>query len=181
MILHAVVKHSPAPSSPPNRGVSPETAPAVAEEEIRSVLDKWADAIRKKDVDGVVTQFSADSVRFYLAPPLQAMVPLQENLESWFDSFPCEIGCEIRDLKIFVSNEVAYAHSFNRIVGTKTTGEKVDLWLRETFGLRKIDGRWLVTHAHDRFRFTWTAALEPPSIYSPTLEPPSADSSRQFA
>jgi PhnB protein len=130
-----------------------ETAPNVAEKEIRSVLDKWAAAIRKKDVDGVANQFSADSVRFYLAPPLQAIIPLRENLQSWFASFRGEISYEMRDLHIFVSNEVAYAHSFNRIVGTRTTGEKADMWLRETFGFRKIDGRWFITHAHESVPF----------------------------
>jgi uncharacterized protein (TIGR02246 family) len=133
-----------------------ETAPAVSEEEIRGVIEKWAEAIRKKDVAGVIAQYSADSVRFFLAPPLQATMPLRENLENWFNSFRGKIDYEIRDLQIFVSNEVAYAHSFNRVVGTRTTGEKVDMWLRETFGLRKMDGRWLIAHAHESVPFYMT-------------------------
>ena len=145
-----------------------ETAPTVAEKEIRGVLDKWATAIRKKDVDGVANQFSGESVRFYLAPPLQATVPLRENLQSWFASFRGEIGYEMRDLQIFVSNEVAYAHSFNRIVGTRTTGEKVDMWLRETFGLRKIDGRWLIAHAHESVPFYMDGNPRPALDLQPT-------------
>ena len=145
-----------------------ETAPTVAEKEIRGVLDKWATAIRKKDVDGVANQFSGESVRFYLAPPLQATVPLRENLQSWFASFRGEIGYEMRDLQIFVSNEVAYARSFNRIVGTRTTGEKVDMWLRETFGLRKIDGRWLIAHAHESVPFYMDGNPRPALDLQPT-------------
>src|ERR1043165_8141125 len=45
-----------------------ETAPAVTEDEVRGVIERWAEAIRKKDVDGVIAQFAEDSVRFFLAP-----------------------------------------------------------------------------------------------------------------
>jgi uncharacterized protein (TIGR02246 family) len=130
-----------------------ETAEAAAEEEIRTVIEAWAEAIRKKDVQGVVKHFTEDSVRYYLAPPLRTEQPLRENLVEWFATFRGDIGYEIRDLSITTGAGVAYSHGLNRIVGTKVDGEKADVWFRETLCLRQIDGHWLITHAHESVPF----------------------------
>jgi PhnB protein len=95
-----------------------------------------------------------DSVRFYLAPPLQATTPLRQNLEEWFATWQGEIGYEIRDLKIQTAADVAYAHSLNHMTGAKANGgPAADLWFRETMGLRQVDGRWRITHAHESVPF----------------------------
>jgi PhnB protein len=130
-----------------------ETGASAAEEEIRSVIEAWAQAIRRKDVARVLKQFADKSVRFYLAPPLQAPDPLRKNLEDWFATFQGDIGYEIRDLLITTASDVAYCHSFNHLTGTKVDGEKPDVWFRETLCLRQIDTRWLITHAHESVPF----------------------------
>ena len=130
-----------------------ETAEAATQEEIRAVVEAWTEAIRQKDVAGVLSHFAKDSVRFYLAPPLQATQPLRENLEGWFGTFRGGIGYEIRDLTITTAADLACCHSFNRITGTKVEGETADVWFRETLCLRKIDGQWLITHAHESVPF----------------------------
>jgi ketosteroid isomerase-like protein len=84
-----------------------ETGTAAAEEEIRSVIEEWAEAIRKKDVEGVLRHFADESVRFYLAPPLQATMPLRQNLEEWFATWRGDIGYEIRDLQIQTAADLA--------------------------------------------------------------------------
>lgn len=40
-----------------------------------------------------------------------------------------------------------------RISGQRTNSEDTDIWVRETIGLRKIDGRWLITHEHESVPF----------------------------
>jgi ketosteroid isomerase-like protein len=126
---------------------------APDEAEIRRVVNAWAGAIRAKDADGVVSHTSPKSVGFFLAPPLQAHGHLKENLNEWFKTFQGPIGLEIRDLKISVGGDVAFCHSLNRISGRRTNGEETDIWVRETLGLRKIDGRWLITHEHESVPF----------------------------
>jgi PhnB protein len=37
--------------------------------------------------------------------------------------------------------------------GTKTDGEKVDMWLRETFCFRRLGGQWKITHQHESVPF----------------------------
>jgi ketosteroid isomerase-like protein len=48
---------------------------------------------------------------------------------------------------------VAFCHSLNGINATKTDGGKVDMWVRATGGLRKVDGTWKVTHLHSSVPF----------------------------
>ncbi len=141
-----------------------ETGESVTQEEIRAVVESWADAIRRKDVAGVLSHFAEDSVRFYLAPPLQADMLLRENLEGWFATFRGDIGYDIRDLSITTAADLAWCHSFNRITGTKVEGEPMDLWVRETLCLRKLDGHWLIIHEHESVPFymdgTFKAAVD---------------------
>jgi PhnB protein len=99
-------------------------------------------------------------VGFLLAPPLQAVMALGQNLEEWFATWTGEIGYEIRDLKIVSDGEVAYAHSLNHMTGTKTDGAAVDLWFRETLGLRKIDGRWRIAHEHESVPFAMDGSFK---------------------
>lgn len=138
-----------------------ETGTAAAEEEIRSVIEAWAEAIRKKDVEGVLRHFAEESVRFYLAPPLQATMPLRQNLEEWFATWRGDIGYEIRELQIQTAADLAYAHSLNHITGIKANGEPdADLWFRETMGLRQIDGHWRITHEHESVPFKMDGSFQ---------------------
>jgi ketosteroid isomerase-like protein len=48
---------------------------------------------------------------------------------------------------------VGFCHSLNRLSGTKTDGEEIDMWLRATVCFRKIDGKWTITHKHESVPF----------------------------
>ena len=57
----------------------------------------------------LVSQYTTDSVKFILAPPLQYTRdnPFdKKGLEDWFSSFQGAIGYEIRDLNITAGDEV---------------------------------------------------------------------------
>jgi PhnB protein len=62
----------------------------VEEGPIRAVIEDWANALRAKDADSVVSQYTTDSVKFILAPPLQYTRdnPFdKKGLQEWFSSF----------------------------------------------------------------------------------------------
>jgi ketosteroid isomerase-like protein len=42
---------------------------AIEEAQIRTLIDNWANALRAKDANGVVSHYAADNVKFILAPP----------------------------------------------------------------------------------------------------------------
>ncbi|MGH6900138.1 MAG: YybH family protein [Geminicoccaceae bacterium] len=127
-----------------------DNAKALADAQIRALIEDWATAVRAKDVDGVMSHYAVDIVTFDLAPPLQfaGADALRKGLEAWFPTFRGPVGYEIRDLSITTGGDVAFCRSLNRISGTRTDGEETGVWVRATVCCRKMDGRWLITHEH---------------------------------
>lgn len=130
-----------------------ENRKAIDEAQIRTLIDDWANALRAKDAGAVVSHYG-DNVMFVLAPPLQVAGSRDtKNLEAWFSTWQGSIGYEIRDLTITTGDDVAFCHSLNRMSGTKSDGDEIDMWFRETLGLRKIGGKWMITHEHSSVPF----------------------------
>ena len=132
---------------------------ASDEAQIRKGAEEWAQAIHDKDADRVIAHYAPQVLTFDLAPPLQykrGSAARKQLLEAWFKTWDGPIAYEIRDLEIEIGGDIAFAHSLNRISGTKTDGEKPDVWVRSTVGYRKIDGKWLVTHEHASVPFDMT-------------------------
>jgi ketosteroid isomerase-like protein len=123
------------------------------EDQIRKVIDDWAYALRNKDANAVLFHYAPSVIQFSLAPPLLSARSDAEDLTTWFATWQGPIGYEIHDLNITVGNDVAFSHSLNRMHGTKTDGEKADLWFRHTLGFRKISGEWKITHEHESVPF----------------------------
>jgi uncharacterized protein (TIGR02246 family) len=130
-----------------------ENAEAVAGDQIRGLVDDWARALRAKDVDGVMAHYTADSVTFDLAPPLISTGADAKGLQAWFSTWRGPLGYEIRDLNITAGDDVAFCHGLNRLSGTKTDGEKADVWFRLTLCLRRIGGEWRIAHQHESVPF----------------------------
>lgn len=67
---------------------------------------------------------------------------------------------EIRDLEVAVGGDAAYAHGLARM----GSAGAFSMWLRVTFGLRKTEGRWQLTHIHASVPFnmdqTFKAAVD---------------------
>jgi uncharacterized protein (TIGR02246 family) len=127
-----------------------ESSKPTDEAEIRAVVDSWVKAISAKDIDAVMSHYTADIVTFDLAPPLEytGVDALKKSLEAWFPRFRGPVGYEIRDLCIIAGDDVAFCRSLNRISGARTDGEDTNVWVRATVGLRKIDGKWSIVHEH---------------------------------
>jgi len=120
------------------------------EREIHAIMNNLANAIRAKDVDALMAHYAPDVLTFDLLPPLQyqGADAIRKRLSQWFSSFRGPIGLEMRHLRIFASDDVAFCSSLNGSTGTNKDGAKVEMWWRATNGFRKVDGKWLVTHGH---------------------------------
>jgi PhnB protein len=77
----------------------------------------------------------------------------KKGLETWFSTFNGPIEYDIRELTIATGDDIAFCHSLDHMSGTMSDGQKTDLWLRNTIGLRKIDGKWKITHQHESVPF----------------------------
>ena len=137
--------------------------------QIRDRIETWANAIRAKDLDGLMSNYVQDILTFDIAPPLkyEGESAYRKNWADWFPTFEGQVGYEIRDLRISSGGDVAFCNSFNRISGKRTSGEESDLWMRATVGLRKIEGKWLIAHEH----FSVPMYMEPPYKAAIDLKP----------
>jgi PhnB protein len=133
--------------------VTSKPGAATAQAEIRASIDDWANAIRAKDVNGVMAHYAADSVTFDLAPPLVSTRADAKGLKVWFATWRGPIGYEIRDLHVTAGDDAAFCHSLARLSGTTVDGEKNDVWFRLTLGLRKVGGEWKIAHQHESVPF----------------------------
>jgi ketosteroid isomerase-like protein len=125
------------------------TPHATDEADIRQLIEKLTGAIRTMDMEGLKACFAADMVSFDVGgPPLQ-VVGAEAKVKNWelaFAVFQPPLDYEIRDLTVTVGDDVAFAHSFNRLSGTTENGSVLGPWVRYTAGLRKIDGSWFIAH-----------------------------------
>ena len=121
---------------------------------------RWRDGLRR-----------GGFVSYNLAPPLKATGG-KAGLAAWFATWDGPIGHEMRDLKIIAGDEAGFAHGLIHMSGRKTDGEVIDLWFRQTFGLKRHAAAGRSSTSTARCPTTWTAASEPPSICSPDPEPP---------
>lgn len=123
---------------------------STAEAEIRAIVERRAEAIRAKDVDGSVAGFAPDVLLFDVVGPLRSIGAdaVRRRLAEWFSSFRGPIGFELRDSSITAGDDVAFSHSLNRVVATTLDGTALDMWWRATACYRRIDGAWRMTHEH---------------------------------
>jgi ketosteroid isomerase-like protein len=133
-----------------------KTVNRTDEKLLRKLIEDLAQGLRAKDSHRVLSHYAPERVQFLLAPPLQyagATAMDAKGLEEWFSTFQGPLGYEVCDLKLAASADVAFCHSLNRMSGTKVDGEKVDLWVRWSAGLRKIGSEWKITHEHESVPF----------------------------
>jgi len=117
----------------------------VHEAKIRALVEKWAGAVRAKDMDGALANHTDDIVMFDVPMPLQSkgMEEYKKTWELFFDQSPGGPGSfDVTELRIVASESVAYCHALVRIVDAK---------VRVTIGLRNEEGQWLIAHEHHSY------------------------------
>jgi len=127
----------------------------VDEAKIRELMDDWVQALRRRDVDAIVSRQAPGVVSFDVVNPLQYVGSdeTRRRAEEWLSSFQGPVGLEMRDLSLAVGEDVAFAHSLNHVSGRMADGQAIGMWLRSTVCFRKIDGQWTVTHQHNSVPF----------------------------
>ncbi|MEU4451350.1 nuclear transport factor 2 family protein [Nocardioides sp. NPDC023903] len=121
---------------------------AHEEAAIRRQIEKVVEGLRAKDLEALREPYATDVVSFDVEPPLQH-VGIGAKLANWarvFEVFET-VDYELRDLALTMGGDVAFGHAFGRLSGTMKNGvATVGMWVRVTYGLRKIDGTWRIAH-----------------------------------
>ena len=137
---------------------------AAAAAQIRALLEARLEALRAKDAPGFIARFDSSIVKFDLAPPLRDSGPSVLDpaaLQWWLDTWAGELLVDLAELTITVDGTVAFCHCLEHIQGTRTDGERADMWTRSTLGLRKLGGAWKVTHEHSSAPFYMDGEARP--------------------
>lgn len=126
------------------------------ERQIRALLESRLAALRAKDASQFLAAFDASIVKFDLAPPLRetgSSVLDPAGLQWWLNTWDGELSVELAELSITVGGDVAFCHCLEHIQGTRDDGENQNMWTRSTFGLKKVDDAWKITHEHNSAPF----------------------------
>ncbi|MEU4424316.1 nuclear transport factor 2 family protein [Actinoplanes sp. NPDC024001] len=138
-------------------------------EEIRKVIETRAALMEKGDVEGIIAHYAPQIVEFNLAPPLRQPAEMDPAaLRAWMSTFEAPPRRQVTQLEITTDGDVAFATSIDNLSATpRGSSESFSLWYRVTVGLRRADGRWLITHEHESVPFEMDGSFRA----SVTLEP----------
>jgi ketosteroid isomerase-like protein len=137
--------------------------PSTDENDIRELIEARAAALKTGDVDTIVSYYAPEVVQFSLAPPLQQSTDARnpDQLRSWIATFEAPPAREVTRLQVAAAGDVAFATSLDCLSATPNgMSDSFSLWHRVTLGLRKIDGRWLITHEHQSVPFEMDGSFQ---------------------
>jgi uncharacterized protein (TIGR02246 family) len=121
---------------------------------VRDLITRWADAVHTQDLDTVLADHDPDIVMFDVPPPYDGVRGMQAYRDSWPPFFEWQRQgalFEIVELDVTAGSDVAFAHALLRCGMPAELEANPANRLRLTIGLRKRDGRWVVTHEHHSF------------------------------
>ena len=80
--------------------------------QIRAVVERWAQAVRDHDLEGILAAHANTIVMFDVPPPLQAK-GLEAYAKTWeqFFAFQDKGAFDLNELEITASDTVAFCHS----------------------------------------------------------------------
>lgn len=117
---------------------------------IKAKYAMWKEAFGARDLNGIMALYSPDIDAYGASPPLQSngSDAYRKDYSDFLARFKGPVRVGIPHVHIEQSGPVAYAFGLERLRGTTTSGEKVDMWRRFTDGWKRQDGQWLVEHEH---------------------------------
>ncbi len=121
------------------------------EQDIRTVIDRWIDAIRARDIDGVIAAHTDDIVLYDVPPPDEGVYGIDAYRTTWPEFFEWVAGgavMELVRLDVIADGAVGYAHGLFRAGMPEDIAAHPERRLRSTFGMRNIDGAWAIAHEH---------------------------------
>ena len=127
------------------------------EQIIDDLITRWANAVHTEDLDTVLADHDPDIVMFDVPPPHDGLRGIQAYRDAWPPFFEWQrqgAQFEIVELDVTAGDDVAFAHALLRCGMPAELEANPENRLRLTVGLRKRDGRWVVTHEHHSFPST---------------------------
>ena len=124
------------------------------EQQIRALIEAWAIAVHDGDLATVLADHAPDIVMFDVPPPVQEVRGIDAYRDTWPPFFEWQASgavFEIESLAVTAGTDVAFAYALLRCGTPADLARHPGQRLRLTLGLRKVEGRWTVTHEHHSF------------------------------
>ncbi len=124
------------------------------EQQIRTLIERWAEAVHRGDLDTVLADHADDIVMFDVPPPQDGVRGIAAYRDTWPPFFEWQASgavFEIVELDVTAGEDVAFAWALLRCNTPEGLAERPDQRLRLTVGLRREGDRWLVSHEHHSF------------------------------
>ena len=124
----------------------------TAENQIKALIETWADAVRRHDLSGILAHHEQDIVMFDVPPPLQSrgMDEYKKTWDLFFRYHEPSQAFDIEELAVTAGKNVAFAVAIMRCGSSTASGppEEGGFLFRLTIGLRKVNGGWRIAHEH---------------------------------
>jgi uncharacterized protein (TIGR02246 family) len=124
------------------------------EQQIRDLIERWAQAAHEGDLPAVLADHAPDIVMFDVPPPERGVRGLDAYRETWpgfFDWQASGAVFDLESLEVTAGSDVAFAFGLLRCGTPAELARDPAHRLRLTIGLRRADGRWVVSHEHHSF------------------------------
>ncbi|MFD6161070.1 YybH family protein [Nocardia sp. NPDC060256] len=124
------------------------------EKTIRVLIERWAAAVHAGDLAAVLADHAPDIVMFDVPPPNEGLRGIDAYQAAWPGFFEWQAQgatFEIVSLDVTAGTDVAFAHALLLCGTAEDFAKDPGRRLRLTLGLRKENGRWIVSHEHHSF------------------------------
>jgi uncharacterized protein (TIGR02246 family) len=120
------------------------------EAQIRALIEQWAKAVREEDRAAIRADHDDDILMFDVPPPFlsRGLDAYMATWETFFSYSEKPVTFNFHDVKVTCGKDVAFVTATGKCINIDPKTGREDLEFRLTVGLRKIDGRWRVTHEH---------------------------------
>jgi len=127
-----------------------QPAESPDEAAFRRLIESWAAAVRRQDIDAILQHHSADFVMFDVPPPFQStgLDAYRATWDTFYSWSSNPIPFDFTSMRISAGGEVAFVVATMRCAEPGPDGRPIPLDFRLTIGLRKIAGQWTITHEH---------------------------------
>jgi ketosteroid isomerase-like protein len=156
-VCGAAVAQEPPPELPFDVIVAPFTEDPAAAYTVAAKRSDWLEAFERQDLDHMMSFYVEDVYSYDLmaAPTTEGLAMAfdgsaiwRDNWVSFFGFFEDDLKVSIENLTVYQSGDIASVRGLTRLEGTMTDGRFVDMWVRETNVLHRVNGDWLVVHDH---------------------------------
>jgi uncharacterized protein (TIGR02246 family) len=123
---------------------------SVEETEVRSVVENWMHAVRRRDMAAILRNHVPDILMFDVPPPFQSkgLDAYRKTWELFFSWSSDPTVFDAVEMNVTAGRDVAFVTAAMRCAGGESTGEFEDVDFRLTIGLRKLAGQWMIVHEH---------------------------------